>query len=276
MSKIGRKIFVTKMEGCGNSYGIIEDLDRRLSKKIDYSILVKTVSHPIYGLNTDGILVLNRGKRTRYRMRIFNPDGSEAEMCGNGIRLMSRYLYEQGFVKKKKFLIETHQGEIIVTPELKIKKGKVSSVEVKIGEGKILGRKTLKFKGKKISGTKISVGNPHFVIFTNESSEKLCRHYGPLIENHREFFPQRTNVEFAKIVSENEIKLWVWERGAGFTLACGTGACATAFSAYKQGKIENQIKVYLPGGILVIRIKNNEIFLEGPAEYCCQAELFLR
>lgn len=256
------------MHGCGNTYGIIEDLDKKLESRIKYPVLARIISDSIYGLSTDGILIINKGRKTDYRMRIFNSDGSEAEMCGNGIRIFARYLYDNHFVKTKKFAVETYDGSIIVKPKLKIKDNEVKSVTVEIGKGKIIGEKTIKLGGKKIKGTIVSVGNPHFVVFSDKASKRMCKNYGPKIENHQEFQPKRTNVEFAKILSPHEIKLYVWERGVGYTLACGTGASATAFLSYKKGKTKNKVKVYLPGGILNIFIKKENIILKGPAEYC--------
>ena len=269
------KLSVTKMHGCGNSYGIIKDLEKKLESEIGYPLLARSISSSIYGLSTDGILVVNKGGKTDYRMRIFNPDGSEAEMCGNGVRLFARYLYDNKFVSVKEFPIETYNGSIIVKPRLKIKDGKVKSIEVEMGKGKILGEKTLKF-GEEIKGTCVSVGNPHFIIFSDKASQEMCKKYGSLIENHKEFIPQRTNVEFAKILNPSEIEIHVWERGVGYTLACGTGASATAFLAYKKGKTKNKVNAKFPGGILKISIdKDDNIILEGPAEYCFKAEVYL-
>ena len=272
MLKIG-KIKITKMHGLGNSYAVLEDLEGKLKEK--YQFLAKILSDSKYGLGTDGILVLNRGKKTKYRMRIFNPDGSEAEMCGNGARIFARYLYDNHFIKEKEFNLETYDGSIIVRPKLKIKNAGVKSIAVEIGEGKIIREEIIEIEDKKFKGKIINVGNPHFVMFFDEVSEYLCKKYGSLIENHPKFQPKRINVEFAKILNPQEIKLFVWERGAGFTLACGTGASATAFLANKEGKTKNKVKVHLPGGTLKIFLKGENITIEGPAEYIFKGEFFL-
>ncbi len=253
------KLEITKMHGIGNSYVIIEDFNRKLQSK--YSKIARVVSDKSFGVGSDGILVLNKGKTAKYCMRIFNPDGSEAEMCGNGIRAFARYLYDRKLIGKE---AEIEVGGRIIKPRIN-----GNSVTVDMGEGKIIGKKTLTVNGTKFSGVQVSVGNPHLVIFANneKEAEENVKKYGHAIENH-DAFPNRTNVEFAFVKSRNEIILRVWERGAGLTLACGSGACATAFAAFQENRTGNKVNIRLPGGVLAIEIKGSgSIIMSGPAEY---------
>jgi len=238
------ELSVTKMNGCGNTYGIIEDLDGKLEDQlVGYSRLAKAVSDKVYGVWSDGILVVQNGEKTKYRMRVFNPDGSEAEMCGNGIRMFARYLYDKKMTKEKEFPVETYDGSIVVVPRLNLRKGKFESVTVDMGKGQISERnKPIDVLGANFLGHCISVGNPHYVTFHEEASEQMAKKYGPSIENHPDFQPERTNVEFAKIVFPNWIDLFVWERGAGFTQACGTGASVDLYREYSQG---GRVPVYV-------------------------------
>lgn len=283
------ELHVTRMHGCWNKYGVVEDLDRRIEKELEdvggYGGLAKSTCHPSYGLgsdgnNLDGILVLNSGDKTDYRMRIFNPDGSPAEMCGNGARILARYLFEKGMTSGREFKVEAYDGSIKFAPRINLDSaGEVESVTVDMGKGKLVGKEGIQvFKptGVYYEGDVVSVGNPHFVIFTEDASEEMARLYGPSIEYHDLFKPYRTNVEFAKIIfddSDSWIDLYVWERGAGLTKACGTGACATALAAYKDDKINRKTKVALPGGVLDISIgKDDKIRMTGPAEYLDDTE----
>jgi len=253
---------ITLMHGCGNNYGIIEDLDGELEPH--YKRLSQQISRT---MGSDGVLFVCKGERTDYRMRIFNPDGSEAEMCGNGIRLFARYLYDKGIVKELEVPIETYDGSIVVLPKLKIENGEVVSVTVDMGKGKLLDRKCIQINDTTFYGDHISVGNPHYVILTDEASKSMAIKYGPLIEMHESFRPERTNVGFAK-PWRDKMRLYVWERGAGLTQACGTGACAAVFAGYKRGLNGSDVKVFLPGGALEVSIRDDDnIFLTGPAEY---------
>ena len=258
-------IKITKMQGIGNSYVLIEDLDRKLESK--YSNIAKTISDKSFGVGSDGILVVNKGKLAKYWMRVFNPDGSEAEMCGNGIRMFARYLYDKKMIgKEAEIEVGGSKGGKIVKPRI----NPDDSVTVDMGKGKIMKKSTLEISGMKFLGTQTSVGNPHFVVFVDD--EKMAREnakkYGSSIENHAAFKPARINVEFAAVKNERNLMVHVWERGAGLTLACGTGACATTFTAFKENMIKNKVDVKLPGGNLTIEIKDDDtILMSGPAEY---------
>lgn len=267
----------TKMHGCGNTFAVLLDMDNTFGyADYEYPLIARAVSDSRYGLSTDGLLVVNKGDKTDYRMRIFNKDGSEAEMCGNGVRCFSRYLYDRGYVNDTEFPLETYDGSIVVHPKLNFKNGEVNSVAVDLGKGEIKEEKEIKILTETFLGTRVSVGNPHYVIFSERANETMCETWGPKLEKHEEFQPDKTNVEFAKILDKDEIKLHVWERGAGLTLGCGTGAVATVLTAYKKGLVGNEVKVKLPGGTLGIYIdEEDNISLEGPADYCLDAEVYL-
>ena len=252
------------MHGIGNSYVLIEDFERRLEQK--YPAIAKVISDKSFGIGSDGILVVNKGKYG-YWMRVFNPDGSEAEMCGNGIRMFARYLYDKKLIKRESDIeVGGSKGGRVVKPKINPDK----TVTVDIGKGEILGKNSLAINDIKFNGVAVSVGNPHFVIFSRSEDEarQNAEKYGSAIENHEALMPARTNVEFAFVKDKSNIAMHVWERGAGLTLACGTGACAAAFAAFREKTAENKTRVVLPGGVLSIEInKDNSIMMTGPAEY---------
>ena len=254
---------ITKMHGIGNSYIVIEDLKGSLKSR--YSTLAKKLSDKSFGVGSDGILVVSKGKLAKYWMRVFNPDGSEAEMCGNGIRIFTRYLFDKKMIGKEATIEVggSRGGKIVKTKII----GNIVTVDM--GKCEIIGTKTIEAGGKKFDGISVSVGNPHFVIFSKNSEEakENSQKYGSSIENHTSF-RNRTNVEFVSPKGKEELNVYVWERGAGATLACGTGACASAFAAYKDNRVGKKVKVKLLGGILNIEIKDdNRIMMSGPAEY---------
>ncbi len=251
---------ITKMHGIGNVYVIIEDVDRKLEPM--YPDIAKAISDKSFGVGSDGILVLNKGAQARFRMRIFNPDGSEAEMCGNGIRIFARYLFDKNLIGRD---AEIEVGKRILRPRI----NDDMSVTVGIGKGQLLERVAVAVSNKTFCGLSVSVGNPHLVIFSDSEEEAAqdAKNYGVQIENHK-MFPNRTNVEFAYIKNRDFISVHVWERGAGLTLACGSGASATAFAAFKEKKTNNKVSVKLPGGRLSIEVTaDDNIVMSGPAEY---------
>lgn len=258
---------ITKMHGLGNSQILVEDFEGSLEKKtgLTYNQIAKSVCNQNFGLGSDQMLVINSSEKGDFMMRVFNKDGGEAEMCGNGIRCVARYLYDKDLVGKKHD-IETKAGVKHLNIISK------DNIEVEMGKGNLL-KDNLEVEG--FEGSLISVGNPHFVIFTDKASRKLAEDYGSSLENASEFQPDRANIEFAKVKSESEIETYVWERGAGITLACGTGACATAFAAKKKGLVGHEISVKLLGGKLDLKIDDkDQIRMSGPAEYILEGEIF--
>jgi diaminopimelate epimerase len=204
-----------------------------------------------------------------------NPDGSEAEMCGNGIRCLAKYCFERGVVRKTSLSVETLAG--IKRLGLKLEGGIIKSVKVNMGspnfeaEGILLGwkgtfiDKPIHISGTTVNATVLSMGNPHCVVFVGDVENYPVETLGPILESH-ELFPKRANVEFVQIVSRDRLKVRVWERGVGETLACGTGACASVVAAKVLGKVDKTVAVKLLGGTLVIEYDDDVVFMEGPAE----------
>jgi len=258
------------MHGLGNSQLITEDLNKNLEKKEQhtYGEIARALCHPGFGVGSDQMLVILPSKTADYRMRIFNKDGGEAEMCGNGIRCVAKYLYDRNKVDQKP-KIETKAG----IKELEIFEGPGrSSIEVDMGKA------ILKEDNKKVNGfcgSHVSVGNPHFVVITDRASKEFALENGPDLENASDFHPEKTNVEFVNPSSRKEIETYVWERGAGLTLACGTGACAAAFVTRKRDLTDKEVQVNLLGGSLTIKVDNQDgIKMEGPAEYILEGDIF--
>jgi diaminopimelate epimerase len=257
---------VTKMHALGNIYIIIEDLDSKLENL--YRKIAMILSDKNFGIGSDGMLVLNKGKLAKYKMRIFNPDGSEAEMCGNGIRMFAKYLLDKNYAGNE---AEIEVGSRVVKTFVE-----GNMVSVNMGKVEIIGEAEIEVGLTKFKGIKASIGNPHFIIFSNEKDKlkQYALNYGYLIENHKEF-PNRTNVEFAYVEDKRKIKLYVWERGAGMTLACGSGACATAFVANYYGYVAKEVEVELPGGTLFINITDEGVIMKGPVAYILRGEAYL-
>lgn len=250
------------MHGLGNSQIILTDVEQDLREKtgLKYNQIALGLAHQGFGVGSDQVLYILPSDEADYRMRIFNRDGTEAEMCGNGIRCVGKYLYDREMVGER-FSIETLGG----IKDLEIIDNNQTFVKVNMGQGKIIesDKEVLGY-----SGNFVSVGNPHYVLFGDDFSEEMAKQEGPKLENAEEFSPEKTNVGFADLADNENLKLYVWERGAGLTLACGTGACAAAFVAHKQKGANSVVNVDLLGGSLKIKIeKDNRIFLIGPAEY---------
>lgn len=264
----------TKMHGIGNDYLYI-DARRKKLKNIDD--LAKRMSHRNFGVGSDGIILILNSSVADFKMRIFNADGSEAEMCGNGIRCFAKYVYDHGLIKKKKISIETLAG--IKNIELFTRHDKVSKVRVDMGEPILLRERIpmqgdpgmvidedLQLDGIKFKITAMSMGNPHAVIYVEDVENFPVKKYGPMIENHP-LFPKRTNVEFVQVISKKEVVQRTWERGSGETLACGTGASAVTVAGILTKRTERNITVHLSGGDLEIEWNenNNRVYMTGPA-----------
>lgn len=265
----------TKMQGTGNDYLIIDSRKRSVP---NLKKLAVSISNRHYGVGSDGILILLNSKTADYRMRIFNPDGSEAEMCGNGIRSFAKYLYDNRIINKKQVDIETAAG--IKKLVLNVTNKKVRSVVVNMG-APILQRERIPMIGKPgmvineslrlddgttFDITSLSMGNPHLVVFVEDIDRFPVEKYGPLLENHP-LFPNRTNVEFVKVISRKEVSQRTWERGTGETLSCGTGASAVTAACILNKMTDRKILIHLRGGDLKTewREDDNNIYLTGPA-----------
>ena len=275
-------IKITKMQGCGNDF-VILDFDEYKKTNLSMEELAIKLCDRHFGIGADGLIIPDTtpDRETDIAWYFYNSDGTSAQMCGNGIRCFAKYVYDKGLVKSKKFSVMTLAGVII--PEIQDD----GTVKVNMGipileDAKIpfKGKKTVKIQDKTFDITPVSMGNPHCVIFTDNDTMQMAKKYGPDMEIHP-YFPEKTNTEFAKVVSRNEIELTVFERGCGITLACGTGACATTVAAVLNNLTEEKVKINLPGGAVFIdwsgnqEISKRNIFMTGPAEYSFVAEYML-
>lgn len=267
------KLEFTKMHGIGNDYIYIDVAKNRDLKEIftRYSIgaLVRYLSNRNFGIGGDGVIFIEKSMIADFKMRIFNSDGTEAEMCGNGIRCFAKYIYDQKLTEKDILKIETLAGIKEVKKEKHILEPSKETIEqyvVNMGKPIIFGNLSISVLDKNIQLTKILIGNPHAVIFTKDIENIPIKKYGPLIENHK-YFPQKTNVEFVEILENNLIKMRVWERGSGETFACGTGSCAAVVAGVSNNLIKRDVKVLLRGGELDINWdkKTNNIYMKGMA-----------
>lgn len=283
------QINFTKMHGCKNDYLYIDCTKNELINPAKVSV---KLSDRHTGIGSDGIILICPSSVADFRMRIFNADGSEAEMCGNGIRCVGKYVYDFGLTDKDEVRIETgvrteeeeSTGEIpknrIKILKLKIEEGKVVSATVDMGrpiltpsEIPVISDKdkfiyeAVNVDDKDWYLTCISMGNPHAVTFVDDTKSLDLPVVGPKFEFNK-IFPNRTNTEFIKVISRNELEMRVWERGSGETLACGTGACASAYAAMLNGLADNEVTVHLLGGDLIIKYDQNtdHIFMTGPCE----------
>lgn len=267
------KLEFTKMHGIGNDYIYIDVAKNKDLKEIftRYSIgaLVRYLSNRNFGIGGDGVIFIEKSMIADFKMRIFNSDGTEAEMCGNGIRCFAKYIYDQKLTEKDILKIETLAGIKEVKKEKHILEPSKETIEqyvVNMGKPIISGNLSISVLDKNIQLTKILIGNPHAVIFTKDIENIPIKKYGPLIENHK-YFPQKTNVEFVEILENNLIKMRVWERGSGETFACGTGSCAAVVAGVSNNLIKRDVKVLLKGGELDINWdeKTNNIYMKGIA-----------
>ena len=267
------KLEFTKMHGIGNDYIYIDVTKNKDLKEIftRYSIgaLVRYLSNRNFGIGGDGVIFIEKSMIADFKMRIFNSDGTEAEMCGNGIRCFAKYIYDQKLTGKDILKIETLVGIKEVKKEKHILEPSKETIEqyvVNMGKPIIFGNLSISVLDKNIQLTKILIGNPHAVIFTKDIENIPIKKYGPLIENHK-YFPQKTNVEFVEILENNLIKMRGWERGSGETFACGTGSCAAVVAGVSNNLIKRDVKVLLKGGELDINWdeKTNNIYMKGIA-----------
>lgn len=256
----------TKMQGLGNDYlyvfGTVPDNIAKLCQRL---------SDRHFGAGSDGMIYISRSDIADFKMRIFNADGSEAKMCGNGIRCVGKYVYDKGYTDKTHLTVETLSG--IKDLELNIVGGEVKTVTVDMGFVEVANDVRINAEGE-IVGTPVSVGNPHLVIFVDDIKTVPLAPLGALIE-HNALFPDGVNVEFVQVLSPTELRMRVWERGSGITMACGTGACASSAAAVFRGICAKDvpITVILDGGKLNIKISHNgKAAMTGPAEIVYEGE----
>ena len=266
----------TKMQGIGNDYIYINCFEEKVSNPADLSV---RLSDRHFGVGSDGVILIEPSKVADCKMDMYNADGSRGMMCGNGIRCVGKYVYERGVAKKDVLTVETLSG--VKTLRLETDGGKVGEIEVNMGRpvlkpveipadfpGNQAVGVPLNINGKEYRVTCVSMGNPHCVVFVDDTEKFPVEKIGPQFEHHP-VFPRQVNTEFVQVLGKKEIRMRVWERGSGETLACGTGACASAVACVLNGKTERNIVIHLLGGDLKIRwdeISEN-VFMKGPAEF---------
>lgn len=274
----------TKMHGIGNDYVYVNGFEERVENKPEVSSMV---SDRHFGIGSDGIIFINPSEKADFEMEMYNSDGSRAEMCGNGIRCVAKYVYDFGLTNKEKISIDTLAG--VKYLDLKVENGKVAEITVDMGEPELMAKnipivsenekvvsEDITVDGKNYQITGVSMGNPHAIVYYDGIQDMKIEEIGPKFECH-ERFPRRINTEFVEVIDRQHVSMRVWERGAGETLACGTGACAVAVACVLNGLTESEVKVTLLGGDLTIRWdkESNHVFMTGPAETVYTGEILL-
>ncbi len=264
-----------KMHGAGNDYVYINCFDQPLPA--DAPELARRMSHRHFGIGGDGLILIRPSEVADARMQMFNADGSEAEMCGNGIRCVAKYVYDHGISRQPTLRIETGNG--VLTLDVETANGIVDRVRVDMGEpileaaripttlpGNPVVNAELVVEGRSFEVTSVSMGNPHCIVFVEQASDELVLGIGPKIEKH-EAFPAKVNVEFVEVISPSEVRQRTWERGSGETWACGTGASAVCVAGVLAGRTQRKILNHLVGGDLELEWDetSNRVFMTGPA-----------
>jgi diaminopimelate epimerase len=278
----------SKWHGAGNDFVIVNGFKEKVAG-LDLAAAGRLVCDRHFGVGADGLVFVLPSDSADFRMQIINSDGSEAEMCGNATRCVARYVYEQGLTDKTKVTLETLAGPI--RPELVFADGKVSGVRVDMGKPRFKRGEIpmsgpagdgavnvpVTVDGRTYYGIGVNMGNPHFVIFLDEDVRKVeLPVTGPKIETDA-LFPRKTNVEFANVLSRGELRMRVWERGAGVTLACGTGTCATVVAGALSGRCDRTALVHLDGGDLTIEwAEDDRVFMTGPAVEVFRGQFLLK
>lgn len=263
-----------KMEGCGNDYVYVNGFNTKIDNPNELS---KIVSDRHFGIGSDGLIVINPSEVADFKMSMYNADGSEGKMCGNGIRCVAKYVYDYKMIDKEVITVETLAG--IKTLKLNVENGKVKTVRVNMGSPIIKAKEVpvisdkekvinepVVIDGKEYGITCVSMGNPHAITFVDDTDSLKIEKIGPGFEKN-EIFPDRVNTEFIQIIDRKTIKMRVWERGSGETLACGTGACASVVACVLNNLTDNKVTVKLLGGDLKIKYDTDEntVYMTGPA-----------
>ena len=273
----------TKMHGAGNDYIYINCFEETVK---DPEKLAIKVSDRHFGIGSDGLILISPSDKADFKMNIYNADGSEGMMCGNGIRCVSKYVYDNGMTDKDEISVETRSGIKLI--KMNVENGKVVSARVNMGEpilqadkiptkfdGESVVRQKLTIGGKEYEVTCVSMGNPHCIVYVDDVKSIDLEKIGPKFENN-EMFPERINTEFVHVVSDTELDMRVWERGSGETLACGTGSCAVTVASVLCGycKRNTEITINLLGGTLTdIWTDGGDVYMTGPAATVCTGEI---
>jgi len=265
----------TKMHGLGNDYVYVETFNQ--PPPSDPARLAVTISDRHFGVGSDGLILIMPSERADARMRMFNADGSEGEMCGNGVRCVAKYLYDHGLARKHRVTVETGRG--VLSLALEIAGGKVGRVRVDMGTPILTSAEIptllpgdppvdapIHLEDRTLAATAVSMGNPHAVIYLDTVLSFPLEVLGPALEHHSAF-PRRVNLHIVEIVNRGEVRMRTWERGSGVTLACGTGACAVCVAGVLTGRTERRILAHLPGGDLELEWPDRQapVFMTGPA-----------
>ncbi len=265
----------TKMQGCGNDYIYVDCFRQPMPH--DPPGLSRAISDRHFGAGGDGLILICPSDKADARMRMYNADGSESEMCGNGVRCVAKYVYDRSLVRKSPLTIETGRG--VLTLELEVVGGAVRQVRVDMGEPILQAERipttlagdpplevALQVGEQTLRVTCVSMGNPHCITFVDDITDAHVLGLGPQIERHT-VFPRRVNAEFVRVNRPDDVTMRVWERGSGETLACGTGACAVAVAGHLTGRTQRRITVHLPGGDLQLYCSegDNRVYMTGPA-----------
>jgi len=257
-----------KSHGLGNDYIVIDPAN------VPFAVTpeaVRLICDRHRGVGSDGILLVSPGGGADFGLRIFNPDGSEAEKSGNGARIFAKFLREHGYTDEDRFTLDTPGGR--VTCALEREDGRVARVTVDMGKPRFDALDSIEVDGRRLEVTSVSIGNPHCVVIVPDLTKIDVHALGPKIERHPAF-PKRTNVQFAEIVSRSEVRILIWERGAGYTLASGSSSCAVAAACQRKGLTDRDVTVSMPGGQLAITIADDgEIRMRGPVEEICAGDL---
>ena len=272
----------TKMHGCGNDYIYVNCFEETVENPEKAAVYV---SDRHFGIGSDGLILICPSENADFQMKMYNADGSEGAMCGNGVRCIAKYVYDHHLTEKKEISIETKGG--IKYLDLTVEGGKVTLVKVNMGapvlapekipiktDGENCINEPISVDGKEYRITAVSMGNPHAVTFVEDTESLPLLEIGPKFEHH-EVFPDRVNTEFVQVLNRKEVNMRVWERGSGETLACGTGACATVVACVLNGKTDNEITVHLLGGDLFLNYdeENGVVWMTGPASEICSGEI---
>lgn len=279
-----REVRFSKMHGAGNDYIYLNGFE---AIPEDLSKLAVEVSDRHFGVGSDGLVVICPSDVADFRMRMYNSDGSEAEMCGNASRCIGKYVYDRGLTDNTEVTLETLAG--IKVLKLHVENGEVTVVTVDMGEPELrpdrvpvvstsadrMINERITVNNTEYHITAVSMGNPHAVVFVNEITDEQVLGRGPELER-AEVFPRKANIEFARVVDRGHVEMRVWERGTGETLACGTGACATAVAAVLNGHTDREVDIVLRGGTLHIRWdeSTNHVMMTGPARFVCDGSFY--
>ncbi len=273
----------TKMQGAGNDYVYINGFTEHVEDKVTF---VKWISDRHFGVGSDGAIFINPSETADFEMEMYNADGSRSEMCGNGIRCVGKYVYDHGLTDKKEITVESF-GRIKYLTLYPGRDGRIESVRVNMGAPVLKGSEIpvridkdtvigepITVNGTEYRMTCVSMGNPHAVVFIDDTDNLDIESVGPVFENH-ELFPNRTNTEFVQVIDKSHVKMRVWERGTGETLACGTGCCATTVACILNGLTGDEVTVKVLGGEIIVKWdrENNLIYMTGPAVTTFEGEI---